>query len=191
VIGVDGARWDDALAIIATEVSTGHQWPIGIWEQPEGAGEDYEHPFELVDGAMTEAFDRFDVWRTYIDPQYIEHLVDRWQGRWTEKRVIKWWTNRPKQMAHAVRRYRSAMTVGDLSHDGESTFARHIGNAHRQKVNIYDEDRRQMWVIAKDRPHSPRKMDAAAAGVLSWECRGDAIAANATATKRQHVFGGF
>jgi hypothetical protein len=36
-IGVDGARYEDALGIVATEIATGFQWPIGIWERPEWA----------------------------------------------------------------------------------------------------------------------------------------------------------
>jgi hypothetical protein len=39
-----------------------------------------------------------------------------------------------------------------------------------------------MHTISKDRPDSPRKMDLAMAGTLSWEARGDAIAAGATST---------
>jgi hypothetical protein len=187
-LGVDGARFADALAIIATEVETGHQWPIGIWERPPSAPEDYEHPLDEVDGAMIDVFDHFDVWRAYIDPQYIETLVDRWKGRWGEKRVIAWLTNRPKQMAHAVRAYVEAVNIGDLSHDGDPDHRRHISNAIRQKVTVYDDDHRQMYVISKDRPGSPRKMDAAVASVISWEARGDALAAGATATKASTVF---
>lgn len=188
-IGVDGARWEDALAIVATEVASGHQWPVGIWEAPQAAGDDYEHPFDEVDGAIIEAFDRWQVWRTYIDPQNIEHLVDRWQGRWTDRVVVPWFTNRPRQIAYAVRAFAGAITAGDLTHDGDSMFARHIGNAVRRRVNVYDEDRRQMWTIGKDRPHSPRKMDGAMAAVLSWEARGDAIAAGAAAKRQRRVMG--
>jgi hypothetical protein len=34
-VGVDGARHDDALAIMATDVKTGFQWPLDIIERPE------------------------------------------------------------------------------------------------------------------------------------------------------------
>jgi hypothetical protein len=74
VIGVDGARFDDAFAIVATEVATGFQWPLDIIERPENAPDDYEHDFERADGAVREAFERWNVWRVYIDPQRIEHL---------------------------------------------------------------------------------------------------------------------
>jgi phage terminase large subunit-like protein len=180
VLGVDGARFDDALAIIGTEVETGFQWVVGIWEKPEMAGDDYEHPFDEVDGRRQDVFDRFDVWRMYVDPQKIEHLLDRWQGRWTEKRVMPWLTWRQRQIAHAVRAYLDSIGAGDVSHDGNRDFRRHIRNAVRRKLNVRDDDGRQMFTLEKDRPKSPRKIDAAMAAVLSWEARSDAIAAGAT-----------
>ena len=185
-IGVDGARFGDSLGVVATDVKTGHQWPLGIWEAPSGV-EDYEHPLDAVDGALIEAFEQFNVWRVYVDPQYIGNLLDRWQGRWTDKKVIAWWTNRMKAMAYAVRAHVEAVSAGDLTHDGDETLTRHIGNAVRLSVNVYDDKRRRMWVITKEAPGF--KIDGATAAVLSWEARGDAIAAGALeATKPLFAF---
>jgi hypothetical protein len=178
VAGVDGARYDDAVAIIATEVPTGFQWPVGIWERPPGADELYEHPMAEIDAAMVGFWDTYQVWRAYIDPQYIDHLVDLWAGRWGSK-IVAWTTNRPKPMAYALRSYRQAMTSGDVTHNGDETFAAHIGNARRRPVNVYDDQHRRMWGIQKETP--ARKIDAAAAGTISWEARGDAIAAGVEA----------
>jgi hypothetical protein len=185
VVGVDGARWDDALAIVATHVESGHQWPLGIWERPDNAGDDYEHPEAEVDGTMVDAFERYAVYRVYVDPQKIEHLVDRWRGRWNQsedrqkQRVVEWWTNRPKPIGYAVRAYKAAQTAGDLSHDGNRVLARHVANSRKQALLVKDEDRRPLYTLCKDRRGSPNKIDGAMAGVLSWEARGDAIAAGA------------
>jgi len=184
-IGVDGARFSDALAIIATEVGSGYQWPVGIWERPASAPDDYEHPFGEVDGALSEAMDFFDVWRVYIDPQYIDHLVDAWKGRYSDKRVFSWYMNRPRQAAWMVRNYVTAVGAGDVSHDGDEVFARHVANTRKQMVSVFDENHRQMFVMAKDRPDSPRKIDAVPAAAVSWEARGDAIAAGATAKPKR------
>jgi len=58
-------------------------------------------------------------------------------------------------------------------------FARHVKNTVRRKITAKDADGRPLWGISKDRPDSPRKIDAAAAAVISWEARGDAIAKGA------------
>lgn len=179
VLGIDGARFVDAFAAIATEVSTGYQWPVKIVERPESAPDDYEHPFDEIDGALSEVFERFHVWRAYVDPQYVEEWLNTWQGRWGEKRVLPWYTNRPRQACWMIRNYSDAISAGDLSHSGDPTFTRHVKNAVRRKQNVYDDDHRQMHTIAKDRPDSPRKIDAAMGGGLSWEARGDAIAVDA------------
>lgn len=185
VIGVDGARYVDALAVVATHVKSGYQWPLGIWERPETAPEDYEHPMEDVDGVVIGAFEQYNVWRVYIDPgsQYanITPLMEKWQGRWGEKRIIRWQMNRPTPTAYMIRNYISGIMTGDLSHPGDEKFTEHISNARRQLVHVYDEEKQQMFVLQKETPHSPFKIDAAAAGALSWQARGDAIAAGRVA----------
>ncbi len=188
VIGGDGARFVDGLGLIATEVATGYQWSLGIWERPESAPEDYEHPFDEVDGAMIDAFERFEVYRAYLDPQYIEDWVDTWQGRWGEKRVIRWLTNRNKPIAWAVRRYAEAIASGDFENDGDPDFLRHIKNAVKRPVPVYDDKHRQMHSIGKDGPDSPRKMDGGMAAVLSWEARGDAVKEGAKPASRKAYF---
>jgi hypothetical protein len=187
VVGVDGARFVDALAMVATDVESGRQWPLGIWERPERASSDYEHPFDEIDEAMREAFRRFYVWRAYVDPQYIEHLLDAWRGRWGADRVAPWWTHRHRQIAWAVRSYIDGAAARDWSHNGDPVFVRHLKNAKKRKLPVFDERHRQMFTLAKDRQDSPRKIDAAMAGVLSWEARGDAIAAGATAVRQSRA----
>lgn len=191
-VGVDGARFDDAIAIVATEVDTGFQWVIGIWERPASAGDDYEHPLDEVDGAMVDAWERYYVWRIYIDEGSatgnIGPLVERWLGRWGDKRVIRWAMYRPRPTAFAVASFTAAINSGEQSHDGNLTFRRHIGNAVRKPVAVRDDDGHPLYVIGKDRPGSPNKLDAASAAVLSWECRGDAVAAGAKKPSNKMVF---
>lgn len=181
-LGIDGARFHDALAIVATEVETGYQWPVGIWEEPKDAPEDYEHDLEAVDQAVIELLQGFKLWRAYVDPQYIETLLERWQGRYGEKVFVPWYTSRPRQVGWAVREFTDALQAGDLSHDPDKQLAAHVKNAVKMKLNVRDPDtQRFMHSISKDRPDSPRKIDGAMAAVLSWEARGDAIASGATA----------
>lgn len=188
VIGVDGALHDDALAVVACEISTGYMWPLGIWERPADAQEGYEHPKHEVDGAVREAFDTFDVWRLYADPQWIESLLEGWQNAYGEKRVVAWMTYRPRPIGWAVRYFEQAVarkpgppdpkqTHPALTHSGDEVLTRHIQNARRRKLTVLDDRERPMHTLAKPAQHSPLKIDGAMAGVLAWEALGDAIKA--------------
>lgn len=177
VLGVDGARHDDALAVIATEVRSGYQWTVDIIERPADADEDYKHDQARVDAAVSEVFEGFIVWRAYCDPQHIGDLVSAWQNRYGEKRVVEWLTYRPRPIAWAIRNYEQAISQGLLSHDGDERFVRHVRNARRRKLTVLDDRERQMHTLCKDHIKSPRKIDAAMAAVLSWEARQDCVAA--------------
>jgi hypothetical protein len=142
VIGVDGARHHDAIAAVATDVKTGFQWPLCIIERPEKAPDDYEHDLSVLDGAMVEAMERYVVWRVYIDPQYIDNLVEKWSNRYGPKRVIEWMTYRPRQIAWAVREYEQAISGGDVHHDGNETVRRHVGHARKRMLTVKDDKER-------------------------------------------------
>lgn len=186
VVGVDGARYDDALAIVATAVETGHQWPLCIIETPADAGDDYEHDFEEADRAMLAAFDRYDVWRVNCDPQWIGPLVDRWVGRWGDKKIVEWLTHRDRPIGYAVRAYLDALKSGDLSHSGDGVLGQHIANSVRRPIRLHDDAGRGMFTLTKPRDLR-RKIDGAMAAVLSWEARGCAIAADARPSRGRGV----
>lgn len=177
VLGVDGARHDDAIAVVATEVESGYQWPVIILERPENAPDDYEHDLDLVDGAVSDLVEngKYIVWRVYCDDQYIGSLLEKWQNKLGSKRVVPWHTNRQRPIAWAVRRFEQAITSADLSHDGNPVYARHIANARKRMLTVLDDKQHQMHTLAKDHLKSPRKIDAAMAGVLSWEARYNAM----------------
>jgi hypothetical protein len=184
-IGGDGSRLWDATSLIATEVASGYQWPLGIWERPPGLNREdrWEVPPDEVDGTLTLAFGTYDVWRMYFDPPYWESWVAAWAGRWGKERVIEWWTNRPKAMAYALRAWSEAQRTGEVSHCAESEplcaqFSAHVGNAIRRETG-YRDDGGPLWIAEKERSGSPNKIDSVPAATLSWEARKDAIAAGA------------
>jgi hypothetical protein len=80
-------------------------------------------------------------------------------------------------MAYALRAFTNAIGAGELSHNGNRLFGEHIGNAVRRYHTLKDEDGKPLWVVQKERPDSPLKIDAAMAACLSWEARTDAVAA--------------
>jgi phage terminase large subunit-like protein len=177
-LGFDGARWHDSTAIVGTEIVTGFQWPVGLWEKPENI-QVWEVPAGEVNDAVAAAMETYEVWRMYCDPPYWETTVAEWAGKYGDKRVVEWWTNRWKPMAYAIRSFDTAVTSGELRHDGNPHFTRHIGNAVRRVLNLRDEEGHSLWTIYKERSDSPHKIDVAMAAVLSWEARCDALAAGA------------
>jgi len=189
VIGFDGARYDDATGLIGTQVATGYQWVIGVWEHPLGI-EEWEVPEDEVNEAVAAAFDRWRVWRMYADPPYWDSTIAKWAGMYGDKVVVNWWTNRLKPMAYAIRSYLNAMVAGEVSHDGNPIFAAHIGAACRKTLNMRDEEGVPLWVMSKERPGSPHKIDLAMAGCLSWECRNDALASGVIKESGPSVYEG-
>lgn len=176
-VGFDGARFADATGIVITDVESGYQQLYAGWESD--GSDAWEVPEDEVHEAMAEVFGRWQVWRLYADPPYWESEVNQWSGTYGEKRVASWWTNRLKPTAFMMRSYRTAMVTGAVTHDGGRPLRDHIGNARRRELKMLDDEARPLWVIRKERPDSPFKIDYAMAGALSWEARGDAIAAGA------------
>lgn len=184
-IGFDGSLRDDSTALVACRVEDGHLWLLGIWECPadEAAAAEWEVPVTEVDAKVAEVFRTYKVERMYADPAYWQDIVGRWASEFGEKTVMEWWTNRDRAMAAALERFHTAATTGQLSHDGGEVLARHVGNAKKKET-------RSGTLIRKDRPGSPRKIDAAVCAVLAYEARGDVIAAGWSAKKKRR-FAGF
>jgi phage terminase large subunit-like protein len=181
-IGFDGALTFDSTGIVCTHVETGYQWPAGLWERPYNVDE-WMVPKQEVDETMRALFERYEVFRLYADPPYWENQIDAWTGEFGEERVIKWWTNRRSQMAHALLAFHTAIAQKTLSHSGDKDLDRHVANARKQDLPQRDEHGAKLWLIRKERPDSPFKIDLAMAAVLSWEARNDAIASGAAGGK--------
>ena len=181
-IGFDGAQFHDSTGLVATHVNTGYQWVMGLWECPFGK-EDWQVPVNEVDEAMDAAFKEYTVWRMYADPPYWQSWIAKWAGKYGTDKVIEWWTNRRRQMSYALEGYNTAIISKDISHNGDKDLARHIGNSFKEELQFKNEEGKRLWLIKKERPDSPNKIDLAMASILSWEARTDAITAGANIAK--------
>lgn len=180
-LGFDGSRRRDATGIVATDIETGHQIVVEVWARPLELHDDdfWEVPEAEVDEAMADAMSRWNVIRAYCDPPRWESTVDKWAGKY--EAVAAWETYRTTPMAFALRGFTNAIRDREVSHDGHEVLAEHIGNARREKLpgRYVDQDGDPLYKLRKDSPDSTRKIDLAMCAVLSWEARGDAIAAGA------------
>ncbi|GHJ21629.1 terminase [Streptomyces albus] len=185
VLGFDGSRRrsrgvTDATALVGCRVSDGHLFLIGCWEQPDGPfGQEWQVPTAEVLAAVEDVFRTYRVVGMYADPAKWESHVAAWEAshgrrlkvKSSVQHPIEWWMTggRAHAIVRALEKFRSSVVDGELSHDGSSVLTRHILNARRRES-------RAGIQIAKEHPESPRKIDAAVAAVLAWQCRVDALA---------------
>lgn len=183
VMGFDGARFHDSTCLWGC-TEQGLLFKIHVQERPPHA-EEWEVDAAIVDSNVDAAFKRWDVVRFYADPPYWDDYVDRWIVTYGEERVIAWHTKRTIQMAEAIRSFVNALDVMGMSHDGSQELISHLGNAHKISTGHKAGDGEFLWVVYKERPDSPRKIDAAMAAILAWEARGDAIAKGLFVVKKR------
>lgn len=190
VLGFDGARTRDSTALVATHLLTGRQTLLALWENPKEL-KDWEVPSDEVEQAVTTAFETWEVWRMYADPYRWETYVAEWVARHSDRkgkpRVFSWPTNTHKKMALSIKAYLASMQGGEWSYDGDVKFREHLANARKNPIPILDEDGKNLFIMRKERPDSPLKIDIAMAGCLSWEAYRDALAAGVNLHGRSRV----
>jgi phage terminase large subunit-like protein len=197
VLGFDGSRRrnrgvTDATALMGCRVSDGHLFQLRVWEQPEGPGGDlWQVPVGEVLAEVDEAFRRFKVIGMYADPAKWESHIAAWEAKYGPQLLVKsslahpieWWMTggRALQIVRATRSFHDAVTDQELTHDGSSALMRHVLNARRRES-------RSGIQIAKAHPDSSRKIDAAVASILAWQCRLDALAKGAQVERSGVVY---
>jgi phage terminase large subunit-like protein len=182
-VGFSGSRYDDSTGIVGTDIRTGFQWLIAVWEK-DLTDPEWTVPELEVDAAVVSTFARWKVWRMYADPRFWENDLAHWAGRYGDKKVLSWPTNRLTQMAAATDNFAAAIAEGELTHDGHPILEQHIGNSCRKETPYKDPEGRRLWVPIKERPDSPMKIDCARAAILSWEARTDAVTAGEAKPKQ-------
>jgi hypothetical protein len=129
-LGFDGSLNDDSTVLIASRMSDGFFFPVGIWAKPEGPeGNWWEVPRSDVLAAIREAFGRYTVARFYGDPHEWRSDLDDLAGDFPEQ-VVAWDTTRDKAMAAALDRLHTGLRNGELWHSGD----RAAGRALRQRL---------------------------------------------------------
>ncbi|HEY7822130.1 MAG TPA: hypothetical protein VIG24_04830, partial [Acidimicrobiia bacterium] len=161
VLGFDGSYSGDSTALVgATVEETPHLFVLGLWEHP-GGNVAWKVDHDEVEGAVFDAFRRFDVKEMSADPPYWAQQLGRWAETFGEDRVLAFNTFVRKRMAVACSSFYQAATSGGLTHDGHPGLSRHVGNAVLKETA-------QGAYITKEDKSSPRKIDAAIASVIAW-----------------------
>lgn len=177
-LGFDGSKSDDWTVLIGTDVRTGTQWPVGIWEPRLGEDGEWKIDVADVDAAVDAAMETYDVWRMNADPYWWGEQVSAWAGRYNRpghEVVVSYPTTNRKTMALATLAYRTAIDEGDVHNDGDERMAFGINNAHKHQLGFMDDNDEPMFILTKTL--AQLKIDPAVGGVLSWDARLKAIAA--------------
>jgi hypothetical protein len=177
--GFDGARFRDATALVITDIKTGLQELVGLWERPPDT-EDWEVPENEVTELLDQVMKDYEVWKVYCDPPHWTETVGAWSVKYPDQ-IEEWWTAQPKRMAYAIREYVEALDSGSIGHSdahpNDDDFLRHIGNAGRKDLRMRDDEDNPLWVMAKQ--EIEQKFDAAMAATLSGKAALDARKAGA------------
>lgn len=185
-LGFDGSRGrakgkPDATALIGCRVEDGHLFEIGVWEAPDGPGQEkWTPPLPEIEAAVADAFRRYKVVGFYADPSrdWRSH-VNAWEAKYGGKVKVKvtaahpfeWWMTggRSGLNQRAIEDFEGAVRNGDLTHDGSFKLTQHMLNARRRI-------RHAKLALGKEHDYSPAKVDAAVAAVLAFQARLDAVA---------------
>jgi hypothetical protein len=197
-LGFDGSRGrakgkPDASALIGCRVKDGHLFKIAVWEADEDprSWESWEAPVEDISSTVADAFKRYNVVGFYADPgkDWRSH-INEWEAKYSSKVKVKgtaahpfeWWMTggRSGLVQRAIEQMESAVRNQDLTHDGSLALTRHVLNARRRFT-------RDKLSLSKENDYSARKIDAAVAAVLAFQCRLDALSAGAGPKKRKRA----
>ena len=182
-LGFDGARFKDSTSFVLTEIATGKQQCVGLWERPMDLPDEaeWEVPVAEVHEKFAEIMRTWTIHKLYGDPPHWVEDFAKWAAEYPDV-VVEWWTNRRRPMSQAARNYAEAINSGQIHPSMSAPFAadliRHVGNAGKVETNLLDEEGRKVWILGKLRPEL--KFDAAMAAVLSWQARIDALSDGAS-----------
>ena len=170
-LGFDGSKSDDHSALIATRVDDGAWFTLGVWDPERYGG---EAPRDLIDAAVRQAFERFDVVAFFSDLHPWESYVDAWADAFGRDLCVKAspqhpiaWDMRARNKEftlNGAERVLDEIVEGVFRHDGDPRVREHVHNARR---------RPNAWGLSFGKEHreSRRKVDALAAGTLSRMAR--------------------
>lgn len=191
VLFFDGSKSDDATALVACDIATGHLFVLGAWERPLGpAGQGWEVDRVDVDRMVRAVHAVRDVVAFFGDVKEFEQHIDAWGQEFGDRYVIDatggkarhavaWdMRNNVREFTAAVERFKVDVLGGDLTHDGDSRLARHIANAVMAP-------NRWGTSVSKESRESPRKIDLAVCAIGARMVRRLVLASDGWAKRSQ------
>ncbi|WP_075740728.1 terminase large subunit domain-containing protein [Actinoalloteichus sp. GBA129-24] len=165
-LGFDGSISDDATALVATDLDTGLQQLLAMWEA-DRSDPDWTVPRDEVEAAVMRAFESYNVELMWCDPAFWETEVESWSVQWPGRVERLPMSN--ARIGPMVAQWLADLAEGRLLHVENPGLTRHV-------MNAIAKDTPSGITFRKERRDSPRKVDAYAAAVLSNGARHDIVA---------------
>lgn len=192
VLGFDGSRGRvrgkaDATALVGMRLADKHLFTIRVWEKRDMDPQDWSPNVAEVDAVVRETFEDYNVVGFYADPSGWTGQVAQWEADFSRQLRVRasqnepiaaWPRGKDSRVGEYVERLRQAVVMQEMTWDGSSALMRHMLNARRRST-------RSGYLLYKQFPDSPDKIDAAYAAVMAYKACLDAIAQGATKKKRK------
>jgi len=161
VLGFDGSFNGDATALIGCTVEAEpFIWVEEVWEKGPGDHESWRVPISEVESRIMQACGDYNVLEVACDPyrwqRSMESLADAGVP------ISEYASSSPARMVPATAKFYDAVTSATLSHDGDPTLRRHIGNCAVKTDRLGPR-------IVKEHRSSSRRIDAAVAAVIAFD----------------------
>ena len=187
-LGFDGSVSDDSTALVGCRVSDGMLFIIRLEQAPDGPEKaKWRVDRESFDGAARQVLTNYNVVGFFADASRFESMIGGWEHDFDDKlkvsprgrgEKVKFWTNdwhRP--MFQALESARTGFrypyekpgddgdpVAGDIALLADPRLLDHFRNARRRERSFG-------YLIFKETPNSPNKIDACMAAVLAYRAR--------------------
>lgn len=178
-LGFDGAKYQDATALVASRLSDARLFTLRIWERPKGADRDWRVDSAGVDRTLRDVFGAYRVTVMFADPYRWQDYLDAWSALWPD-RVVEFPTNVEQRMDKAIERFTTAFGGGQITHDGDVILTAHAKNAvlvkgSKKKPRPGEDETLSTHYLKMAKRGDGLLIDGAVAAVLAHEGRAYAI----------------
>lgn len=165
ILGFDGSFSGDTTVIVgcsipATDEDKPHLFLIKAWEKPADADDLWRVDIQDAEFEIQKFCGMYKVREVACDPfrwqRSMEVLADAGVP------IVEWPSTSAKRMTTACAKFYDAVTLGNLTNDGDPLVTRHFTNAVTKTDNLGTR-------IVKENRNSNRRIDAAVASIIAYD----------------------
>ena len=164
IVGFDGSFNGDCTVLTYCTIPDGDNTPhvglIRVWEKQPEDTDDWRVSTQEVEDEIIQFCQTYNVKEIACDPFRWQRSMEAMQDLGLP--VVEYPSSSPSRMVPACSKFYTAVTEGNMTHDGNPTLARHLTNAVIKIDRIGPR-------IVKEHRGSPRKIDAAVAAVIAFD----------------------